>query len=251
MRELHLHIEEAHQREDLLKMKRLPMVDDIERAIGAERLFPVFHRRDIRRRIEKGAIALLDEEGLLLLLQPRRDLLRPLALLLAPEDRLRASIFARDAALHELAHDAFERVVISALAEIEIEMHIEERVDLVDRLPRHVDEFFPERAVLAIAVLKLLELEARGLREGLIFFGARRGRLIDALKLDNRIGFERRPIAIFAHPDDEEAKLRAPIAEVIVADHLMPAELKHARDRIADDGRAEMPNVHLLRDIRP
>src|SRR5690606_18423851 len=236
VRKLDLDTEQLHQREHLLEMERLPMIDDVERAIGPELLFSVVDGGDIGRRIEKGSITLLDQEGFFLLFEARRDL----TLLLAPKDRLRSRVFSSDAARDEIVDDAFERVVIGALTEIKIEAHIEQFIDRIDRLPCHIDEFGPERAVFGIAILELLQLAPRGFGKLFIFFGARRGHFIDALELDDGIGVEGRAIAIRTHPDDQKSKLRPPIAEVIVADDFMSPEFEHTRDGVSDDRRAEM-----------
>jgi hypothetical protein len=49
---------------------------------------------------------------------------------------------------------------------------------------------------------------------------------------------------------DQHAERRAPVADVALADHLVARELEHARERVADDRRAQMADVHLLRDVR-
>ena len=37
---------------------------------------------------------------------------------------------------------------------------------------------------------------------------------------------------------------------MVLADHGVPDELEHAHQRVADDSRAEVPDVHLLGDVR-
>ena len=49
---------------------------------------------------------------------------------------------------------------------------------------------------------------------------------------------------------DELAHLQAPIAEMHVADHLVADEAEHARERVADDERAQMAGMHGLGDVR-
>ena len=49
---------------------------------------------------------------------------------------------------------------------------------------------------------------------------------------------------------DDHPELRAPIADVVIADGLMSEELERAIDAVADDGRTNMADVHRLGDIR-
>ena len=42
---------------------------------------------------------------------------------------------------------------------------------------------------------------------------------------------------------------RSPVPEVVVADHPVAEEVHDARDRVANNRRAQVPNVHLLGDI--
>ena len=59
--------------------------------------------------------------------------------------------------------------------------------------------------------------------------------------------------AALAHVEqvlDEHAERRAPIADVVLPNDVVPRELEQPRERVADDRRAQMPDVHLLRDVR-
>ena len=48
---------------------------------------------------------------------------------------------------------------------------------------------------------------------------------------------------------DQHAELRAPVANVVGADHFMTEKFKGAGRRIADDCRAHMAYMHLLRHV--
>ncbi len=45
---------------------------------------------------------------------------------------------------------------------------------------------------------------------------------------------------------EQHPERRAPVAEVVLADHRVPLRREHAREDVADDGAAEVPDVHLL-----
>ena len=48
---------------------------------------------------------------------------------------------------------------------------------------------------------------------------------------------------------DKHSELSAPVAEVVLPDHLRPQEPEHAGEAVADDRGAQVPDVHLLRDV--
>ncbi len=54
----------------------------------------------------------------------------------------------------------------------------------------------------------------------------------------------------FAIADDEDAELRAPIAEVIIGDDGVAKRAEDAVDGVADDGGADVADVHLLGGVR-
>ena len=48
---------------------------------------------------------------------------------------------------------------------------------------------------------------------------------------------------------DQHPELRAPVAHMVDPQHVVAAELQHPANRVADDGRPQMPHVHLLGDV--
>ena len=48
----------------------------------------------------------------------------------------------------------------------------------------------------------------------------------------------------------QHAELRSPVADVVLAMDGVPLELEHARDAVADDGAAQVADVHLLGQVR-
>jgi len=69
---------------------------------------------------------------------------------------------------------------------------------------------------------------------------------VERIKVTNR---QFAGCAIFTKVDemlDEHSERRAPIADVVFAHHSVADGLKHAHERIADDRRAQMTNVHLF-----
>ena len=72
---------------------------------------------------------------------------------------------------------------------------------------------------------------------------------IQATELGHGFGGQRGFVAEVLPPVDDHAELRAPVADVVVADHAVAKKLQHAAEGVADDGRANVPYVHRLGDI--
>ena len=49
---------------------------------------------------------------------------------------------------------------------------------------------------------------------------------------------------------DEHAERRAPVTDVVLPDHPVPEMLERAGERVPHHGRAQVPDVHLLGDVR-
>jgi hypothetical protein len=49
---------------------------------------------------------------------------------------------------------------------------------------------------------------------------------------------------------DEHAEGGAPVTHVILPDHVVPDRLEHAHQAVTEDRGAQMPDVHLLCDVR-
>ena len=73
---------------------------------------------------------------------------------------------------------------------------------------------------------------------------------VKAFHLSERIGLETRRIEQGFPTDQQHAKLRAPVAEVIVRDDLVAQEAERACQRITQDGRSDMTDVHRLGHVR-
>jgi hypothetical protein len=54
---------------------------------------------------------------------------------------------------------------------------------------------------------------------------------------------------VLAVPRDQHAKLRAPVADVILANDLVAKETQHAGEDVADNRCAQMADVHLFGNV--
>ncbi len=57
-------------------------------------------------------------------------------------------------------------------------------------------------------------------------------------------------LGLFFHVGQQHAELGTPVTHVVLADHLVAEELQHPRHGIADDGGAQVTDVHLLGQVR-
>ncbi len=160
----------------------------------------------------------------------------------------------------ELLADAGEGVVVHRLArEVQVgQRHAEGRVQLVEVDLGEVDELVPEPQGLGVTGLQ--EDDPRASPHVEVAGAAGRYGLLGGVELDAgslvegvRVGDEQTGL-VRALPDveqvlDEHAERRAPVADVVLADDVVPQVLESASDRVADDGRAQVPDVHLLGDV--
>ncbi len=111
-------------------------------------------------------------------------------------------------------------------------------------------EPLPEAAILGVAGVKLRRFNASRLFNACVArFDPSLHFAVEPRQLGDRIGCESRFVAQVLPPPQDHPKLRAPIAEMIVANHLMAERSHDARQAVADDGRPEMTHVHRLGDI--
>ncbi len=55
---------------------------------------------------------------------------------------------------------------------------------------------------------------------------------------------------LFPVMDNQHSELRAPVADVVLSDDDLAGEFQRTGQRIADDGAAQVPDVHFLREVR-
>ena len=76
------------------------------------------------------------------------------------------------------------------------------------------------------------------------------GLLVDANQFRDRIAFERSAIEQIFPAVDHHPELGAPIADVIVANDVVAEKGGDPRERVTQDGAANVADVHRLGDIR-
>ena len=129
-------------------------------------------------------------------------------------------------------------------------MNVEHLISALEFLQGKVDRLFPDREILRVARLKfdqLLPDRLPHLGVGGRFFV---GLFVNANQLGDRVALQRRAIEQIFPAVNDHAELRAPIADVIVADDFVAEKGGDPRERVAQDGAANVSDVHRLRHVR-
>ena len=191
----------------------------------------------VARRVVVAAVGLPDDRHSQLLLLELDDE-RTLRLLGEPR-------------LQQPVDDAGHQRIVVRFTAVGVELYAELRVHAVEFGYGDVDETLPERKVLRIALLQLHELRLALLApHAVLLLRLRRGEDIALLKDGDR---QVRPLVVrqeVAVALDEDAELSPPVAEVVVCDDLVSKRTEDPVDGVADHGRADVPDVHLLGGVR-
>ena len=230
-------------REDHLEVQYLLGSDHVYRAVAAELVHPVADGGEIGRGVVVAAVALADDQ-------------RQRPALAAGETRgkraQRALALDRDALFHKQADRVREHVVVEALAADVVVGQADPKpgVHPVHVLLGDVDQVLPSGQGLRISCLQPHEPAPGALGELGLGVELAPGGLVERVRVGLQQGRLRGVLAHVEQVLDEHAERGAPVADVVIPDHPVPGELKDARDGVAGDGGAQVPDVHLLGDVR-
>jgi len=217
----------------MLLLARVGHVNDAPRAHG---LHPVFERRQVGRRVQVAPVALPNHER-------RAEALQ--------EDAQRSVALPGDAPRREIRRDLGQETVVEALAHL-LQADVEKRVVLLELAARDIADDAPYGHRLRVAGLQLHDLAARRFGELRICVEARLRGAVELLQVADGEGLPA-PHGLgirAAQVLDQHAELRAPVADVVDPADIVAARLQQPADRIADDRRADVADVHLLGDVR-
>ena len=114
---------------------------------------------------------------------------------------------------------------------------------------REPDHFFPNPKILHIPSLQFHQLRLGRLPNRRVRSTPRCHVFVQPLHFPQRIRRQRIAIERFFPSHQQHAKLRAPIANVIVRHHHMPDPPRNARHRITKNRRSNVPDMHGLGHI--
>ena len=122
-------------------------------------------------------------------------------------------------------------------------------VDDVEGVERIFAQLLPDLTVLGIALLQQDELTPGRLAHGFVALRLELDLLVNFFEVPEGIALEQRGVALPLVAEQDHAETGAPIAEMIVGDDLMSQKAVDARERVAENGAAQMPDMHFLGNV--
>ena len=229
--------------EDHVEVHGLRGADDVECPVHAEVDRPVAHSGEVCRGIAVAAVGLADDQRQGFALTAGE----------AVGEHAQRTIGDRRQALGlELVADFRQNVVVGGLAgEVVVgEGDVEERVDAVEVLAGVADERRPQIQGLLVAALELDDARPGAGGEGLVGVELRAGRLVEGVRVLGHFGGLIGVDADVEEVLDEHAEWCAPVADVVLTDDRVAEEFVGAGQGVADDGGAQVADVHLLGHVR-
>ena len=240
--------------EDQAEVQRLPGVDDVEDPVCLEVADAVAQRREVRGVVAVAAVALLHHQ---------HGGLAVGGLDLLGLDDHRAVAVRRDARGEQLLDDLGQPLVVERLTcrVARLQQHAEPAVDLPEGELGLVDDLAPAPQGRLVACLQGDDpgpgpVGERGIRVELRACHAveavqrRDGRRAGLDVAGEKIRVAPPRVGVLVEVLDQHPELRAPVAQVVLPDHGGAEVPEHPRERVADDRRAQVPDVHLLGDVR-
>ena len=237
-------------REDHLEVLALSRVGHVQHPVGSlssvllRHLHPLPDRREVGRGVVVPPVALPHEHGERTAVAVRISL---------EEDGRGPLALHRESHLLQVGHDVGQVRVVKALAPLVETPYAERVVYLLVLLPARRAERLPRRPGLGVARLEPDDALPAPDLEVVVRVEPALGRLVQRhevaeVDVPRRLRVERGGVLV-PKVLDEHAELRPPVPHVVQPQYVVPLELEQVRQRVPDDGAAEVPHVHLLGDV--
>ena len=225
--------------EQLPEMQGLAIVGEIQDALGAQGFGPVADGGQIRGRVQIAAIGLAHDH---------RPLAIPAGGALGQEHALGAVGFGQQTPRVQSGQHGIQRFVVGAFRPdvIRGEADAQAVVNLLAVGKGNLYETPPAGSGSRVAGLQRHHHGAAGLGKGGVCIEAGLCGPIELFQIRQRLGI----LTDFLEVGEQHAELSAPIADMVLPEHQMPQGFQDADHGIADDGAAQMPDMHLLGEIR-
>src|SRR5947208_2114111 len=165
------------------------------------------------------------------------------------EDDYSAITKFRYPGLEQAIYDSGQSIVVKTFAALQIIMHTEQPIHMLEVLHRKRHTLSPNTGVLVVARLKFHQFLPAGFTHVRIPARSFVCFLVNTDNLDQRITLQRLSIQkIFPSPYDH-SKLCSPVADVIIANHFVPKKFRDARQRVAERGATDVTDVHRFRHV--
>ena len=224
--------------ENLLEVELLRRARHIPDGVRVPAFDTVFDRGQVGRGIEEAAVALADEARLV---GQRGNI--------GKKDASGAFADLRGAVGEKFVDQCGQCRIVEAFAESLVEADAELFVDVGKLRPGKIDQLLPDGAVFRVALLEFDQFFARGLVHGGIGLFECVDLAVKTRHLRDGIALQRGAVEEMLPAVEHLAELRAPIAEMVVGHDFVSDEPRDAGQRVAEDGAADVSDVHRLGDV--
>ncbi|MNT09571.1 hypothetical protein D3C72_1443600 [compost metagenome] len=203
-----------------------------------QRFVTVFRTGDIRRGVEIAAILFLDDHA---------HRFAFLVFILIKEHNRCAFALYRQIFGFQIGHDARQHGVIKAFAHHVVAGQGDVQTVIGDLILGHrdVNQLAPHFAEVGVAALEFHHIATCALGESFIFVVMFFGFTVETFQIRQR-HFARIFLLLLFKIGNQHSELGTPVANVVRANHFMAQELQGAHSGIADDGGAQVADVHLF-----
>ncbi len=223
----------------LLEVQGLALVDEIQGTVGFQHAAAVAHGRQVGGGIEVAAIGLDDDH---------RQRLAVGGLEFFEEHALRAVALNQQALGLEVVDHVDQVVVVGAFAHHvgHGQLYVEQFVDFLAVRQRDLTEAAPQFQAFLVTGLQLDHQATGAVGELFGFVEALLRGAVEIFQVRQFVAGNR----VFLQVRHQHAELGAPVAHMVLADHVVTQELQHPRHAVANDGRAQVADVHFLGQVR-
>ncbi|MCY1411307.1 hypothetical protein D9M71_266910 [compost metagenome] len=225
--------------EHLLEVQCLALVDEIQGTVGLQGAAAVAHGSQVGGGIEIATVGFLHDH---------RQRVTVGVLELFKEYALGAVALNQQTLGFEVVDHVDQVVVVGTFAhdvgrgQLDVQLF----VDLLAVRQRDVLEACPQGQAVRVAGLQLDHQAAGEVGELFGLVKALLGGPVEILQVRQLVAGDR----VFLQVGHQHAELGTPVAHVVLADHGIAEELQDPRHAIADDGRAQVADVHFLGQVR-
>ena len=143
-------------------------------------------------------------------------------------------------------HHSLKPIIVAAFTKPVVEVDPQTLIHALQALKRITYTLRPDRLIFLISLLELHQFLPTGVLGRLVLLAGIVGTAVEAEKLAQRVLLEGLPVEILLPGPYHHPELRSPIADVVVGDHFMTQEPPNPRQRVANDGRTDVPDMHRL-----
>lgn len=224
--------------EDLTEMEFLGGADDIPDFVGFPDVDAVIDGGEVGGGVEEATVGFADDAGFV---SECFDV--------AKEDAGGAVADFGDALGEKVIDERGELVVVGAFAEVVVEVSVELGVDGAELVEGEGDATSPDLFVFGVALLKFDELESAGIEHGGIGLGFGVDGFVKAKEFGDGVGVKGGGVEQGFPAVKDHAELGSPVADVVVGNDFVADEACDARERVANEGGADVAYVRGFGDV--